>query len=199
MEALAAHPTVKPVALVADALLDCTARGDVVLDQFAGSGTTILAAEKVGRIGFGIEYEPMRSDPRAMKLLLLLVDRFVWTYPGVNSFGAGRDDALAMHPTVKPVALVADALRDCTSKGDLVLDPFLGSGTTVMAAERIGRLCFGLEYEPAYVDVTVRRWQAYTKADAILEGDGRTFDEIATERLATREALSPAKSGGAGA
>ena len=114
----------------------------------------------------------------------------VWTYPGVNSFGAGRDEALAMHPTVKPVALVADAMRDCTSKGDLVLDPFLGSGTTVMAAEKIGRRCFGLEYEPAYVDVAIRRWQAYAKADAILEGDGRTFDEIAAERLATREGPS---------
>jgi hypothetical protein len=106
----------------------------------------------------------------------------VWTYAGVNSFGAGRDEALAMHPTVKPVALVADALRDCTSKGDLVLDPFLGSGTSVIAAEKIGRRCFGLEYEPAFVDVAVRRWQAYTKADAILEGDGRSFDEIAQER-----------------
>jgi hypothetical protein len=114
----------------------------------------------------------------------------VWTYPGVNSFGVGRDDALAMHPTVKPVALVADAMRDCTSKGDLVFDPFLGSGTTVMAAEKIGRRCFGLEYEPAYVDVTVRRWQAYTKTDAILEGDGRTFDEIAAERLAPSQASS---------
>jgi DNA modification methylase len=111
----------------------------------------------------------------------------VWTYPGVNSFGAGRAELLAMHPTVKPVALVADAMRDCTSKGDVVLDPFLGSGTTVMAAEKIGRRCFGLEYEPAFVDVAIRRWQAYTSADAILEGDGRTFDEIAAERLATRE------------
>lgn len=114
----------------------------------------------------------------------------VWTYPGVNSFGVGRDDALAMHPTVKPVALVADAMRDCSSNRDLILDPFLGSGTTVMAAEKIGRLCFGLEYEPTYVDVMVRRWQVYTKADAILEGDGRTFDEIAAERLAMREAPS---------
>lgn len=118
----------------------------------------------------------------------------VWTYPSVNSFGAGRDGALAMHPTVKPVTLVADAMRDCTSKGNLVFDPFLGSGTTVMAGEKIGRPCFGLEYEPAYVDVTVRRWQAYTKADAILEGDGRTFDEIAAERLATREAPSTSPS-----
>jgi hypothetical protein len=107
----------------------------------------------------------------------------VWTYAGVNSFGAGRDEALAMHPTVKPVALVADALRDCTSKGELVLDPFLGSGTTVIAAEKIGRRCFGLDYEPAFVDVAVRRWQAYTKTDAILEDDGRSFDEIAQERL----------------
>ena len=107
----------------------------------------------------------------------------VWTYPGVNSFGAGRDDALAMHPTVKPVALVADALRDCTAKGDIVLDPFLGSGTTVIAADKVGRICFGIEYEPAYVDVIIRRWQAYQKADAVLDGDGRTFDEVAAERL----------------
>ena len=112
----------------------------------------------------------------------------VWTYPGVNSFGAGRDDALAMHPTVKPVALVADAMRDCTAKGELVLDPFLGSGTTVMAAEKIGRVCFGLELEPAYVDVAVRRWQAYAKIDAVLDGDGRTFDEVAAARLSSAAA-----------
>jgi DNA modification methylase len=114
----------------------------------------------------------------------------VWTYPGVNGFGAGREELLAMHPTIKPVALVADAMRDCTSKGDVVLDPFLGSGTTVMAAEKVGRRCFGLEYEAAFVDVAIRRWQAYASADAILEGDGRTFDEIAAERLSTREGAS---------
>jgi DNA modification methylase len=111
----------------------------------------------------------------------------VWTYSGVNSFGVGRDDALAMHPTVKPVAMVADAIRDCTSKGDIILDPFLGSGTTMMAAEKICRRCFGIEYKPAFVDVAIRRWQAYAKADAILEGDGRTFDEIAADRVATRD------------
>jgi DNA modification methylase len=107
----------------------------------------------------------------------------VWTYPGVNSFGTGRNEALAMHPTVKPVALVADALRDCTARGEVVLDPFLGSGTTLLAAEKAGRVCFGIELEPAYTDVAVRRWQAYAKADAVLEGDGRTFDEIAAARL----------------
>jgi DNA modification methylase len=106
----------------------------------------------------------------------------VWTYPGVNSFGKGRDEALAMHPTVKPVALVVDALRDCTGRGDLIVDPFLGSGTTLIAAERIGRRCFAIEFEPVYVDTAIRRWQGMTHCDALLEGDGRSFDEIAAER-----------------
>lgn len=106
----------------------------------------------------------------------------LWHYAGVNSFGAGREEALAMHPTVKPVAMIADAIRDCTSRGETVLDPFLGSGTTLIAAERTGRRCCGIEYEPAYVDVAIRRWQALTKSDATLEGNGRTFEEIAAER-----------------
>jgi DNA modification methylase len=106
----------------------------------------------------------------------------VWTYPGFTGFGPGRDEAFSTHPTIKPVALVADAIRDCTSKGDLVLDPFLGAGTAVLAAEKVGRVCCGLEYEPAYIDAGVRRWQAYTGRDAVLDGDGRTFDEIAAER-----------------
>jgi DNA modification methylase len=114
----------------------------------------------------------------------------VWTYPGVSSFGGGREDALA-HPTPKPVALVADAMRDCTSQGDLVLDPFLGSGTTIMAAEKVGRRGYGIEYEAGYVDVIVRRWQAYTHADAVLVGDGRTFDEIAAERVKAPEPHIP--------
>jgi DNA modification methylase len=119
----------------------------------------------------------------------------VWTYAGVNSFGAGRNDALAMHPTCKPVGLVADAMRDCTSKGDLVLDPFVGSGTTIMAAEKVGRRCYGIEYEAGFVDVIVRRWQAYTHRDAVLLGDRRTFDEIAAERLARPDphVAAPAK------
>ena len=108
----------------------------------------------------------------------------VWTYPGLNNFRAGRDDELAMHPTIKPVALVADAMRDCSMKGDVVLDVFLGSGTTIMAAEKIGRRGFGIECDPAYVDVSIRRWQQYTKADAVLFGDGRTFHEVEAERLA---------------
>jgi DNA modification methylase len=115
----------------------------------------------------------------------------LWTYPGVNSFGAGRMDMLAMHPTVKPVALVADAMRDCTSKADVVLDSFLGSGTTIIAAEKIGRRGYGLECEPRYVDVSIQRFEAYTKSEAVLEGDGRTYTEVKAERLESRHDIDP--------
>jgi DNA modification methylase len=115
----------------------------------------------------------------------------LWTYAGINSFGTGRMEMLAMHPTVKPVALVADAMRDCTTKGDVVLDPFLGSGTTVLAAEKIGRRGYGIDCEPRYVDVAVQRWEAYTKLEAVLEGDGRTYGEIKAERLTVRERSEP--------
>jgi DNA modification methylase len=115
----------------------------------------------------------------------------LWSYAGVNTFGAGRMDMLAMHPTTKPVTLVADAMRDCTTKGDVVLDSFLGSGTTILAAEKIGRRGFGLECEPRYVDVAIRRWEAFTKAEAVLEGDGRTFAEVRAERLESRLDADP--------
>ena len=107
----------------------------------------------------------------------------VWTYPGANSFKSGRQQDLALHPTVKPASLVADALRDCSLKGDVVLDLFMGSGTTMMAAEKIGRRACGMELDPLYVDVAIRRWKAATKADVFLVGDGRTFEEIAAARL----------------
>jgi DNA modification methylase len=86
----------------------------------------------------------------------------VWRYPGINSFArsGAEGNILALHPTVKPVALVADAILDCSARGDIVLDAFLGSGTTVIAAERTGRRCYGLELDPAYVDTILRRWQA---------------------------------------
>jgi DNA modification methylase len=106
----------------------------------------------------------------------------VWTYAGVNSFRAGRLDELSIHPTVKPIALVADAMRDCSRRGDIVLDPFMGSGTTILAAERIGRRAYGLELDPLYVDAAVRRWQTFTKRDAMLPGSSRTFDDVAAAR-----------------
>ena len=109
----------------------------------------------------------------------------VWTYAGANTFRAGRMDDLAMHPTMKPVALVADAMRDCSRRGDVVLDPFIGSGTTIMAAERVGRRAYGIEIDPRYVDVAVRRWQAYARRDVVLQGSGQTFEEIAAARSKT--------------
>ena len=110
----------------------------------------------------------------------------VWTYAGVNSFRAGRLDDLSIHPTVKPVALVADAMRDCSRRGDIVLDPFMGSGTTILAAERVGRRGYGLEIDPLYVDAAIRRWQDFTKRDAILKATGQTFDEVAAARSSAK-------------
>lgn len=111
----------------------------------------------------------------------------VWTYPGCNSFGTHRDAALAMHPTVKPVALVADALMDCSDRRDIVLDPFGGSGTTMIAAERTGRLARLIEIDPIYVDVTVRRWETLTQKSAVLVETGQTFAEVALRRQQSHE------------
>lgn len=106
----------------------------------------------------------------------------VWAYAGVNTFKAGRLDELKLHPTVKPVALVADAMRDCSRRGDIVLDAFAGSGTTIIAAEQIGRRAYCLELDPAYADVCIRRWQANTKRDAVLDGTSQTFEELSASR-----------------
>jgi DNA modification methylase len=111
----------------------------------------------------------------------------VWTYPGVNSFGDGRDEALAMHPTVKPVRLVADTIKDCSKRNGLILDPFLGSGTTLIAAETTGRRCAGLELDPRYVDTIVRRWEQVTGDKAILVATGQSFAAVARARAATIE------------
>jgi DNA modification methylase len=106
-----------------------------------------------------------------------------WHYPGINNFGRGTEEGnlLAMHPTVKPVALVADAILDCSNRGDIVLDAFLGSGSTLIACERTGRRCYGIEIDPLYVDTAIRRWQKYTGAFAIRASDGRAFNECVAE------------------
>ena len=104
----------------------------------------------------------------------------IWNYPSANSFSRSGQEGnlLALHPTVKPVALIADAIMDCTARGELVLDPFLGSGTTVIAAERTGRVCYGLELDPKYVDTIVRRWEAFTGKSATLQRTGESFRSI---------------------
>ena len=95
---------------------------------------------------------------------------------------------MALHPTVKPVAMVADAILDCTERGGIVLDAFLGSGTTVIAAERTGRRCCGLELDPVYVDTIVRRWQAWTGGSARHAASGRSFDDLSREAEAANAA-----------
>jgi DNA modification methylase len=107
----------------------------------------------------------------------------VWHYRGVDSFGRStvEGNRVELRPKVKPVALVADAIVDCTSRRDIVLDPFLGSGTTVIAAERTGRVCYGIELDPEHIDTIVRRWQAFTGQSATLERSGRTFAEMEQE------------------
>ena len=106
----------------------------------------------------------------------------VWIYAGANTFRAGRMDELKMHPTVKPVALIADAMRDCSRRGSIIVDAFAGSGTTIMAAEQIGRRAFCIEIDPRYVDVAIRRWQRFTGKDVTLESTGQTFEEALTAR-----------------
>ena len=112
----------------------------------------------------------------------------LWSYPGARTLSRTSDEGnlLALHPTVKPVRLVADALLDCTARGDIVLDPFLGSGTTLLAAERVGRVCRGLEIDPLYADTAIRRWQAHTGDEARHAESGRSFDEIAAEAAEAR-------------
>jgi len=99
-------------------------------------------------------------------------------YAGINTFGKERDADLAMHPTVKPVALVEDAILDCSRRGDIVLDAFSGSGTTLIAAERSGRRGFGLELAPQYIDATLRRFRNLTGEEPVHAASGLTLAEL---------------------
>lgn len=106
----------------------------------------------------------------------------VWAVPGQNSFGADRMEALQMHPTSKPIILLAEAMRDVTNVGEIVLDSFLGSGSAVISAERTGRIACGMELDPLYIDTIVRRWEKFAGREALLEGDGRSFADIEAAR-----------------
>jgi DNA modification methylase len=107
----------------------------------------------------------------------------VWDYAGVNTWRAGRDADLEMHPTVKPTALVIDAIKDCSRRGDIVLDAFAGSGTTIIAAHKCRRKARAIELDPLYVDVAIRRWQTYTGEAATMAITGETFAEIEERRV----------------
>lgn len=116
----------------------------------------------------------------------------VWAYENIHSMRHGEEgDLLALHPTVKPIRMVADAILDCSSRGNIVLDVFLGSGTTLLAAERTGRICYGMEIDPLYIDTSILRWQNLTGQDAIHAETGETFTQIKSnlaETLATNNA-----------
>lgn len=106
----------------------------------------------------------------------------LWTYPGASSLSSDSRGGLQFHPTVKPEAMCADAILDLTNRGEIVLDPFLGSGSTLIAAHRIGRRCYGMEIDPAYLDVVVRRYQTVYGLTARLEETGESFDDLAKRR-----------------
>jgi len=111
----------------------------------------------------------------------------IWHYDGVTSFGPTRTEDLIDHPTVKPTKLIADILLDCTSIGDWVLDPFLGSGTSCLAAEQVNRRCLGLELEPKFVDVALKRLKERCSLDAVHVQTGKSYADITRERLTKSE------------
>lgn len=125
----------------------------------------------------------------------------VWRYAGVNSFGKGRMEQLAGHPTPKPIAMVADAIRDVSKRGEIVLDSFMGSGTTLLAAERTARVAYGMDLDPCYIDLAIRRWEKMTGQSAVLAATGQSFAEVTAKRAAAEiepasEAASIAQNSG---
>jgi len=105
----------------------------------------------------------------------------VWDYAGVNSFGKNQSD-LKLHPTVKPVAMIADAIKDCTKRNQIVLDPFAGSGSTLIACEESQRIARCIELDPLYCDVIIKRWQKLTGKNAVQAKTGMTFAQLATQQ-----------------
>lgn len=117
----------------------------------------------------------------------------VWNYRGITSPTKESREALQLHPTVKPVSMVADALKDCSRRGGIVLDPFCGSGTILIAAQKTGRRARAIELDPSHCDTAIRRWQLFARDDAILAATGETFDEVAARRKSEPEAPSCAE------
>jgi DNA modification methylase len=106
----------------------------------------------------------------------------LWIYPGASSTGSDARKGLQDHPTVKPTAMLQDALIDLTNRGEIVLDPFLGSGSTLLAAENTGRVCRGVELDPLFVDVIIRRYETATCNSVTLADTDEPFEEVASRR-----------------
>ena len=120
----------------------------------------------------------------------------VWNYRGITSPTKDAREALALHPTVKPVAMVADAMKDCSSRGGIVLDPFCGSGTLLISAQKTGRRARAIELDPVYCDTAIRRWQLFAKDDAVLVETGETFEAMAAGKGRGEPGQSDLRSGG---
>jgi hypothetical protein len=114
----------------------------------------------------------------------------IWDSPSPKFIMGGSDEDKYDHPTQKPVELMRRPILNHLRRGELVYEPFLGSGTTLAAAELTERVCYGIELDPKYVDVVIQRWQQLTGKQATLDGDGRTFDDIAQERGGSRQAVA---------
>jgi DNA modification methylase len=145
----------------------------------------------LGRGDYHWQHEPCWYAVREGKSANWSGDRkqsTLWEVANLNPFGGSRTEEATGHGTQKPVELMRRPILNNAKRGDVVFDPFLGSGTTFIAAESTGRICYGLEIDPAYTDVIIRRWQSFTGKTALLDGDGRSFDEIAAERGLIRKA-----------
>lgn len=112
----------------------------------------------------------------------------LWTYAGASSLGSDARDGLSVHPTVKPRLLLEDALLDVSQRDEIVLEPFAGSGSTLLAAESVGRICRAIEIDGAYCDLVIKRWQVMTGSDAILENSGKTHTQVAQRRTNREDA-----------
>ncbi len=142
----------------------------------------------IGRGDFHWKHEPAYYCVRKGKQSNWCGDRnqsTVWEIKNLNPFGGSSEDATTGHGTQKPIELMRRPILNNSRRGDIIYDPFLGSGTTLIAAQLTDRICYGLDIAPHYIDVIVRRWQKLTGHPATLENDGRTFDQIAEERKST--------------
>jgi DNA modification methylase len=148
----------------------------------------------MGRGDYHWQHEPCWYAVREGKSSHWCGDRTqstVWEVPNLNPFGGSKEEPATGHGTQKPIELMRRPILNNTQRGEIVYDPFLGSGTTLMAAELTDRVCYGLEIDPRYVDVVVKRWQQLTGKRVTLEGDGRSFDQIATARNSESEGVQP--------
>ena len=141
--------------------------------RFTGQSTSSLWCSRL---------EPPSTPTMSSLADTAATERTSGTMQAQTRFGSGRLDELSMHPTIKPVALIADAIKDASKRSETVLDPFCGSGSTIIAAEKTGRQACGLEIDPKYIDVAVRRWQLFTGKSAVLDGTTASFEEVTEQR-----------------